>query len=258
MSIQGVQPKLSAFLVPRQDVFRIVDIHGRYIIKPPHPYYPNLPENESLTMTLAQVADIEVPVFGLLWNADNTLSYVVRRFDRAGKKKRFMEDTAQLAGRSRDTKYDFTMERIVPLIERYCTFPKIDLLRLFRLVIFCFLTGNEDLHLKNIAVIRTDGIVRLSPAYDLVNTTLVLGANAEESALPVQKKRKNLSYKTLVTYMGQERFGLPPAQTDAVLHRYATAMLQWHKIIESSFLPEESQFRYLTLIEKRAQRLNLG
>ena len=157
MSIQGIQPKLSAKLNIRERKFDIVDKGGRYILKPQHHLYPEMPENEDLTMRLAGEIGLEVPLHGLIWSKDNTLTYFIKRFDRKGQNDKVpVEDFAQLAGLSRDTKYEYSMERIVHLIDAYCTFPAIEKIKLFKLVIFNYLIGNEDMHLKNFSIITED------------------------------------------------------------------------------------------------------
>ena len=107
MSIQGVQPKLSAKLNIKEGKFDIVDKGGRYILKPQHHLYPEMPENEDLTMRLAGEIGLEIPFHGLIWSKDNSLTYFIKRFDRKGQNDKVpVEDFAQLAGLSRDTKYE--------------------------------------------------------------------------------------------------------------------------------------------------------
>lgn len=125
MSIQGVQPKLSAVLNTRKSRFEIVDTGGRYILKPQNPQYRHLPENEDLSMRMAAAAGIPVPLHGLVYSKDGSLTYFIRRFDRVGKKKIAVEDLSQLLGLSRDTKYDASMEKVAQVIDRYCTFPAV-------------------------------------------------------------------------------------------------------------------------------------
>jgi len=151
MSIQGVQPKLSTILNIKEGRFEIVDKGGRYILKPQHHIFPQMPENEDLTMRLAAVIDLEVPLHGLVWSKDSTLTYFIKRFDRRGQNDKVpVEDFAQLAGLSRETKYNYSMEKLVGLIDQYCTFPAIEKAKLFKRVLFCFLTGNEDIILPPI------------------------------------------------------------------------------------------------------------
>ncbi len=191
MSIQGVQPKLSAILNIKEECFEIVDKNGKYILKPQHHLFPELPQNEDLTMRLAKIIGINVPLHGLVYSKDKTLTYFIKRFDRIGHKTRVpVEDFAQLSGLSRDTKYNYTMEKIVKLIDEYFTFPSIEKVKLFQLVLFNYLVGNEDMHLKNYSVIRNGDKVEFSPAYDLLNTTIVLKGDIEEIALPIDGKKK--------------------------------------------------------------------
>jgi len=175
MSIQGIQPKLSVRLNAKAGMFEVVDRGGRFIIKPQHTVYPALPENEGLTMHLAGLCGIKVPVSGLVRCTDGSWSYFVRRFDRVGHGRKVpLEDFAQLAGLSRDTKYDFSMERLVDLIDAYCTFPAIEKARVFKRSLFNFLVGNEDMHLKNFSLIARNGKVELAPAYDYLVQLLLL------------------------------------------------------------------------------------
>jgi len=82
ISIQGVQPKLSAVLNIKKHKFELVDINGKYIIKPQHPVFSQMPENEDLTMHLAAMTGIETPVHGLIYGKDRNLNYFIQRFDR--------------------------------------------------------------------------------------------------------------------------------------------------------------------------------
>ncbi|MCX6138433.1 MAG: HipA domain-containing protein [Ignavibacteriales bacterium] len=183
MSIQGVQPKVSAVLDAKAMIFRVVDRGGRFILKPQSHLYNHLPENEDVTMKCARIAGIDVPDHGLMYSADNSLTYWIRRFDRIGRREKVgVEDFAQLSGMMRDTKYNSSMEKVAAIIERYCTFPVIEKAKLFRLTVFNFLVGNEDMHLKNYSLISHDGLVRLTPAYDLINTTIVLADPIEQIA----------------------------------------------------------------------------
>ena len=170
MSIQGVQPKLSAILSVKDGRFDIVDKGGRYILKPQHPIFPELPENEDLTMRMAASIGIEIPVHGLIYGKDGVLTYFIKRFDRKGQKDKIaVEDFAQLAGLSRDTKYNYSMEKLLKLIDETCTFPAIEKAKLFKRVIFNYLVGNSDAHAKNLSLLYgLDNTSRLSPFYDLI------------------------------------------------------------------------------------------
>jgi len=127
MSIQGVQPKLSMVLNIKDSVFEIADKNGRFILKPQHPNFKEIPQNEDLTMKLASLIDIEVPLHGLVYSEGGSLNYFIKRFDRKGQRDRIaVEDFAQLSGLSRHTKYNYSMEKLIILIDEYCTFPAVE------------------------------------------------------------------------------------------------------------------------------------
>ena len=142
-------------------------------------------------------------------SADGTWSYFVKRFDRVGHNgKVAVEDFAQLSGRTRDTKYDFSMERLVNLLDAYCTFPAIEKVKLLKRSLFNFLVGNEDMHLKNHSLITRQGKVELAPAYDFLSSTvayLALGTRPDtimETALPLGGKRRGLTRRSWIAYFG--------------------------------------------------------
>ena len=262
MSIQGVQPKLSVRLDAKAGVFVIVDRGGRFVVKPQHETYPNLPENEGLTMHLARLAGIEVPVCGLVRCADGSWSYFVRRFDRIGRKgKVAMEDFAQLAGLSRDTKYDFSMERLVGLLDVHCTFPAIEKVKLLKRSLFNFLVGNEDMHLKNFSLVTRNGKVELAPAYDYLNTTvafLALGKpmqTLEEIALPLGGKKRRLRGKDWIGYYANERLRLPHRVIERVRQELLRPLPAWRRRVADSFLPADQKTQYLSLVTERLDAL---
>lgn len=262
MSIQGVQPKLSVRLDAKAGVFVIVDRGGRFVVKPQHEIYPNLPENEGLTMHLARLAGIEVPVCGLVRCADGSWSYFVRRFDRIGRKgKVAVEDFAQLAGLSRDTKYDFSMERLVGLLDVHCTFPAIEKVKLLKRSLFNFLVGNEDMHLKNFSLVTRNGKVELAPAYDYLNTTvafLALGKpmqTLEEIALPLGGKKRRLRGKDWIGYYANERLRLPHRVIERVRQELLRPLPAWRRRVADSFLPADQKTQYLSLVTERLDAL---
>ena len=264
MSIQGVQPKLSVRLDAKAGVFVIVDQGGRFVLKPQHAVYPNLPENEGLTMHLAKLCGIEVPVSGNVCSVDGTWSYFVRRFDRTGHSRKVaVEDFAQLAGLSRDIKYDFSMERLVELLDSYCTFPAIEKVKLLKRSLFNFLVGNEDMHLKNFSLISRQGKVELAPAYDYLSTTvayLALGRpidSIEEIALPLQGRKRRLARNTWTGYFARERLELPDKVIDTVLDELARAAPEWRACIADSLLPLDHKDHYQSLLAHRFAMLDL-
>jgi len=258
MSIQGVQLKLSVRLNVKAGSFTIVDIGGRYILKPQSDLYPELPENEDLTMRLASSVGIEVPLHGLIFSKDGSRTYFIKRFDRHGKGEKLrLEDFTQLSGRSRETKYDSSMEQVAMIIRQFCTFPVLEYVKLLRLSLVNFLLGNEDMHLKNFSLIGREGKVELSPAYDLVNSTIALKKVTEEIALPLRGKKRNLTRSLFLEYYAKDRLQLTDKAVDTVLDEIKSGMQRWESLIDRSFLTNEMKGNYRELVESRREILAL-
>ena len=257
MSIQGLQLKLSSVLKITEGRFEIVDRGGQYILKPQSRDYLELPENEALTMHLARIAGIQVPVHGLVRSADQTFTYFVKRFDREGRDRIPQEDFAQLSGASRETKYESSMEKVAAVIGRYCTFPAIENVKLWERTIFSFLVGNEDMHLKNFSLVTRDEKVAMSPAYDLLNTTIALKNAKEELALPLNGKKSKLTRRDLIDYFAHERLGIKAAVRSDVVSRFTRALPVWYKVLDRSFLSSDAKQHYASVLQERSKRLNL-
>jgi serine/threonine-protein kinase HipA len=256
MSIQGVQPKLSARLNVSAGIFEIADQGGTFIIKPQNDLYEELPENEDLTMRLAALAGIEIPLHGMIYSKDGSRSYFIKRFDRLPKKKRVaVEDFAQLTGQTRETKYSSSMEKVAGVLDQFCTFPLIEKQKLFRLTIFNFLCGNEDMHLKNFSLIRRNGKVEISPSYDLLNTTIAMPNPQEEFALTLAGRKSKITKENLIDYFGSERLGLTPIIIEKTLQEIENQKLKWYKQIQISFLSEEMKKKYVELMSLRWARI---
>ena len=256
MSIAGVQPKLSAQLSIKDNTFKIVDKHGIFILKPPLPNYDQVPENEDLTMRMAKAVGIEVPLHGMVYAKDHSLLYFIRRFDRVGKSgKIHVEDFAQVAGMNRDTKYNYSMEKLISLIDEYCTFPMVEKMKLFKRTLFSWLTGNEDMHLKNFSLIHRDLKVELSPAYDLLNTTIILSNPKEEMALPLKGKKSNFTRSVFFTYFGKERMGLNEKVLSNIEEEISAAIPEWERLIGISFLSDDRKEAYYNILNKRFEIL---
>jgi serine/threonine-protein kinase HipA len=264
MSIQGIQPKLSVTLSVKKRMFEIVDSGGRYIIKPQHDRFPELPENEAVTLRMAGLAGIEVPVHGLIYCQDGSLSYFIRRFDRTGHgRKLATEDFAQLSGSDRDTKYNSSTERVVEVIERYCTFPVLAKVMLLKRCLFNYLVGNEDMHLKNFSLITREGKVELSPAYDFLNTTLAYRAigkklaDIEEVALAIKGRKKKLTRSLWIDYFAGERLRLNERIVADCLQGLRAALPGWQKLLEVCFLSDGQKELYREILGQRCQVLGL-
>ncbi len=258
MSIQGVQKKLSARLAIKAGCFELVDQKGLFILKPQSELYPELPENEAITMSLAKIIGLEVPVHGLIYSKDQSMTYFIKRFDRIGHHKKLaQEDFAQLSGGGRHTKYNSSMEKVMAIIEKFCTFPKIEFVKLFKLTLFNFLIGNEDMHLKNFSLITKNNKISLSPAYDLLNTTIAQKTVKEDIALPLRGKKNNLNKRDIIDYFAIERLGLNQRVLDEIMGNFQQAIPQWKELVEISFLSRTMQKKYLSLLAARCKQLTL-
>jgi serine/threonine-protein kinase HipA len=257
LSIQGMQLKLSAKLNIQQACFEITDKLGKFILKPQSELYPELPENEDLSMRLAASIDIEVPFHCLLYSKEGSLTYCIKRFDRYGHREKLaVEDFAQLAGETRETKYNSSIERIIPLIENFCTFPVIEKIKFFNRMLFNYLIGNEDMHLKNFSLIRRDDKVELAPAYDFLNTSIVLYHPKEELALSLRGKKSNLQKKDFLNYLAQEKLKLNTKIIEKILEKIQQQVPVWRQLIRISFLSDSMKQRYLDLLDKRINILS--
>jgi len=257
MSIQGLQPKLSAVLLVSEGRLEIVDRGGRYILKPQSADYPELPENEDLTMRMASAAGIEVPLHALLRSSDGSLTYFIQRFDREGRTRVPLEDFAQLTAESRDTKYDSSMEKVAAVIDQFCTFPAMERVKLFERTLFSFLVGNEDMHLKNFSLITRKQKVELAPAYDFLSTTIAMKNPREELALPLQGKKSRLTRNDLLEYFARERLRLNESVLRDVVLRFMEAIPLWRDLLARSFLSEELKRKFAVLLDERTMRLEL-
>jgi serine/threonine-protein kinase HipA len=252
LSIQGVQPKLSVRLNIPHERFELVNKNGKYILKPPNDNYPELPQNEDLTMKMAALCSIETSWHGLLWAKNNQLCYIVKRFDRVGHKAKLpLEDFAQLSQKKRITKYSSSMENVVSIIDRYATFPILEKIKLFRIVVFNFLTGNEDMHLKNFSLLTRKNKIELSPAYDLSNTTIAIQNPIEEIALPIAGKKSNLRRKHFIEYLGEDIMKIPVLKINEILSEIESSISKWENLISISFLSDDMKEKYLELLQKR-------
>ena len=258
MSVQGVQLKLAAQLKIREGCFQLVDQNGRYILKPQSLHYRELPENEALTMSLAKIAGLDVPVHGLVYSLDDSFTYFIKRFDRGtGHQKFAQEDFAQLLNYSRETKYNSSMEQVAKVVLHFCSFPKVEALKLLKLTLFNFLIGNEDMHLKNFSLITRGPKVTLAPAYDLLNTAIVMDKTEEDLALPLNGKKRHLKRKDLLDYFGEKCLGLNPTVIAAILFDLEQMLPRFKAMIRHSFLSEEMQEKYLSVLAERQARLHL-
>ncbi len=249
-SISGVQRKVSLGIAVDRRTLQVATDGARYILKPQAGTFPFLPENEHLTMLIAAAFGLTVPSCGLLRLRDDTLAYLVERFDRPREGgKRRQEDFCQLAGLSPKEKYDGSAELCIRLVRRYASEPGIATLACFRLLLFGWWTGNGDMHLKNLSLlIGADGRHGLSPAYDLLCTRLVIAD--DPLALTVGGKKERLDRATWLRFA--EYAAIPAAAAARVLDSPARVLDEALALCERSFLPAEQRANYAQLLRERA------
>ena len=258
-AVTGVQAKLSMDIEKLQPEsrFTIVGLWGRFILKPQTELYPYLPELEDLTMHLAEVVKIQVVPHTLVRFADGQLCYLTRRVDRTVKGAKLpMEDMCQLSEKLTENKYRGSYEQIGKLILHYSSAPKLDLERFWEIVLFSWITGNSDMHLKNFSIYsKIPGNYQLAPGYDLLNTLLVMPSDAEELALTLNARKKKIMLHDFKNAMINS--GLDEKVIQNMLKKFHAAEEQWYDWIERSFLPQEMKMRYTAMIKERLNRLNI-
>lgn len=206
-TVTGIQAKLSMDLEHdaqgRTQRLTIVGVMGRYILKPQTDQFERLPEMEDLTMHLAEIARIPTVPHALIRFKDGELNYITRRIDRTDDGRKLpMEDMCQLAGRLTEQKYQGSYEMIAKLIERYSSVPKLDIVNYWEQVLFSWIVGNADMHLKNFSLISDKpGRYVLTPTYDQVSTAIVMPEDTEELALPLNGFQKKLMAMDFVQAM---------------------------------------------------------
>lgn len=255
-SLTGVQPKLSLNLNKHEGTSRltIVGLWGDYIFKPQTAGYPELPENEDLTMHLASAAKIKVVPHSLIRLADGKLGYITKRIDRTKKGEKIdMEDMCQLTLHPTEYKYKGSYEQIAKAIMQHCDMPRLDLTNYMQVLLFCFVTGNNDMHLKNFSLYRPSNSYQLSPAYDLVNVAIANPKDTEELALTLSGRKSKLQLKDFIS--SAATMGLEPNVMLRLIDNMHKALPKWESLIQRSFLSDEMKDLYSQIITSRLNRL---
>lgn len=252
-TLTGVQPKISLHLNQHEGSKRltIVGLWGGYIFKPQTELYPYLPELEDVTMHLAEESKLAVVPHSLIRLRDGELGYITRRIDRkADGTKIAMEDMCQLTERPTEYKYRSSHEQVAKAIRKFSSVPDLDVMQYYELVLFCWLTGNNDMHLKNFSIYQpTIGEYRLAPAYDLLNVAIVNPKDNEELALTLNGKKRKLTRHDFETAMLSS--GLNAKVVSNIFRKFLRIYPQWEATIRASFLPEDLQEAYWQLIQQR-------
>ncbi|MCV9388504.1 HipA domain-containing protein [Reichenbachiella ulvae] len=260
VAVPGVQPKLSMSLVratkdQSDERLTIVGaLGGHYIFKPPSDRYPEMPENEHVTLRMAEAFGIRTVPSSLIRMASGERAFITQRVDRNELgEKTHMLDMFQIT--EAFDKYKSSMERVGKALSSYSSNTLLDKTYYFDLALFCFLTGNNDMHLKNFSMIKGPSGWVLSPAYDLLNVAIVLPEDTEELALTLGGKKRKLERKHFEGF-GQD-LGLTPKQITGAFRRMTKNRAKAEAWLDRSFLSEEMKTAYHELMERRYQQLGL-
>lgn len=261
VAVPGVQPKLSLSLLKAtkekaDSRLTVVDaLGGQFVFKPPTDRFPEMPENEHLTMRIAESFGINVVRSSLIRLASGELSYITKRIDRTWKNEKIhMLDMFQIT--EAFDKYKSSMEKVGKAIDSWSGNTLLDKVLYFELALFSFLTGNNDMHLKNFSMIEGGSGWVLSPAYDLLNVAIVLPEDKEELALTLCGKKKKLNQKHF-EQLG-ESLGLTSKQITGAFQRMVKYKPKASAWIEQSFLSNKRKKDYLDVLEMRYKQLKLA
>lgn len=262
VAVTGVQPKLSLDLEKKKGEsprLTIVGLHGDYILKPPSAQYQELPENEDVTMHLAELVKINTAKHSLIRLQSGELAYITKRFDRTSTgsiRKIAVEDFCQLSENLTEHKYRGSIEKIGKIANKFTANKGFEAQRLFELVLFSFLTGNADMHLKNFSLIENSlGEYEFSPAYDLLSTALVISDDNEESALTINGKKSRLKLSDFDILA--KSLGINEKSLHFIYGRFKKVQPKWEAFIQQSFLSNEMKENYIRLINEKFNQLNL-
>ncbi|WP_455665604.1 HipA domain-containing protein [Phocaeicola sp.] len=253
-TLTGVQAKLSLDVNPggknEPDRFTIVGLWGKFILKPQTDFYQALPELEDLTMHMAEAAKIAVVPHGLVRFADGELGYITRRIDRrADGGKIAMEDMCQLTERLTEYKYKGSYEQIAKTIKKYSAVPQLDLVNFWEVVVFSWIVGNSDMHLKNFSLYNMGMGYSLTPAYDLLSTVIVMPEDTEELALTLNGKKRKIGRSDFEKSITAS--GVSSKVIDNIAWKFRRSIIRWMELIDASFLPEDMKKTYKRLVLQR-------
>ncbi|MCF6294266.1 MAG: HipA domain-containing protein [Flavobacteriaceae bacterium] len=258
ISVPGVQPKLSMSLINEvKDAsnFRLTVVGalgGKYIFKPPSADYPEMPQNEHVTMRIAESFGIQTVPSSLIRLQSGELSYITKRIDRTEDgQKIHMLDMFQIT--EAFDKYKSSMEKIGKALDNYSDNTVLDKVFFFELALFSFLTGNNDMHLKNFSMIQSTSRWILAPAYDLLNVAIVNPDDKEELALTLEGKKSKLK-RVHFESLGKG-LGLTSKQIKGVFSRFNKKKDDAIKWINTSFLSDDMKTRYKTVLNERYARV---
>ncbi len=260
LTVPGVQKKMSLHLSKEKNArLTIVNYPTGYILKPQTKEYEYLPEFEDLAMRLAAIAGIQVVPHALL-KVDETFAYITKRIDRDIKDNMVnmyaMEDFCQLSNRMTYDKYRGSYEGCGRIVKKYSEYPGLDMSELFLRVVFSFVIGNSDMHLKNFSMRENEPAGRtyaLSKAYDILPVNVILPEDFDEMALTLNGKKRNIRKKDFKLFA--EKCGITDKSAENMIKKMNLLKEKFFAQCEDSYLPEEKIEQMKALIEKRLQIL---
>lgn len=257
LALTGVQPKISLSLNEEQGNKRLtlVGLWGDYILKPQSAEFSFMPEVEDLTMHLAKLFKIDTAQHALIRTSTGELAYITKRFDRSNGKKIHVEDLCQLSELLTEQKYKSSYERVGKIIKQYTTNSGFDAIKYFRLVLFSFLTGNNDMHLKNFSLMHTDKGILFSPAYDLLNVNLIFPDDKEDLALTLGGRKRKIKRSDF----NQLAMSLELSETvrDNIYKDFSKQINQVQNVIDRSFLSKDYKKEYFRIYESKIKQIDL-
>lgn len=255
-TLTGVQAKLSLDISSGKNEpkrFTIVGLWGKYILKPQTEQFRHLPELEDLTMHLAELSKIKTVPHSLIRFEDGELAYITKRIDRGSMGKKIpMEDMCQISERLTEYKYKGSYEQIAKNILKYSSVPKLDLVNFWEQVIFSWITGNADMHLKNFSLYCPKGNYILTPCYDMLSTALVMPEDTEELALTLNGKKRKIKQNDFVSAMTAS--GLEEKVIQNIFAKFQKVASKWFDFIDISFLPEDMKEGYKNIITTKLEK----
>lgn len=256
-TVPGVQKKLSLHLVSdsRKPRLTLVNYPTGYILKPQVAEFEALPESEQLIMTMADMAGISTVPHALI-KGNAGLAYITKRVDRnlTGDKVEMlaMEDFCQLDLRLTEDKYRGSYERCAKIIKQYSSRVGIDMAEFYIRLVFCFIVGNSDMHLKNFSLIETaegSGEYVLSPAYDLLPVNANMPADKEQFALAMNGKKMNIRKGDFLKFA--DTCGISRPTAEKLIDNLVKLTPKWLKMCEKSLLTDELKERLTKIITER-------
>ncbi|NQD71304.1 HipA domain-containing protein [Sphingobacterium shayense] len=257
LALTGVQPKISLSLNGEKGNRRLtlVGLWGDYILKPQSADYVFMPEVEDLTMHLANLFRIETAEHTLIKTSTGELAYLTKRFDRKTGQKIHVEDLCQLSELLTEQKYNGSYERVGKVIKQYTTNSGLDTIKYFRLVLFSFLTGNNDMHLKNFSLKHTDKGILLSPAYDLLNVNLIYPKDKEDLALTLGGRKRKIKKSDFDQFAMS--LGLSDLVRDNIYKDFSRQTDKVADFIDRSFLNVDYKVRFNEIYLQKLKQIGL-